>query len=505
MLDFDTRTTILRLHKAGHGIRPIARAVHVSRKSVRRVLASGVAEVPQLERGQKLEQHVDKVRELFEVCKGNLVRVHEKLADSEVEVGYTTLTAFCRHHQIGTQPTKPAGRYHFEPGEEMQHDTSPHDVLIGPRIRRIQCASLVLCFSRCLFFQAYPRFNRFWAKVFLVDAAVYFQGCARRSTVDNTSVLIAHGTGADAVPAADLEALGKHFGFIIVAHEKGDVNRSARVERPFYYIERNFYPGRAFRDIDDLNAQARVWCDRNNNMYRKSLKASPFERLTAERCALTPLPIHIPEITEVVHRTVDVEGYVHFQTNRYPVPLDLDLIHHEVDVLVSKNRVRVFHGHKLVAEHGRLEDGLDSRVPNQEPGRHRRAERKRELPEVAALRAAGPALARLVEALERRHGGRAVRHVKTLYRLFLDYPTDVLCDVTATALEHGLLDLHRVESMVLSRLAGGAFFRLLPSSEASSQPPLTAHPRSDSRAPSTPVDPVLTQPPEGEDNHDKTR
>ncbi len=39
------------------------------------------------------------------------------------------------------------------------------------------------------------------------------------------------------------------------------VNRSARVERPFDYIEKNFYPGRTFSELADLNAQFRQWRD----------------------------------------------------------------------------------------------------------------------------------------------------------------------------------------------------------------------------------------------------
>jgi hypothetical protein len=31
-----------------------------------------------------------------------------------------------------------------------------------------------------------------------------------------------------------------------MAHQPGDKNRSGRVERPFHYIENNFYPGRTF-------------------------------------------------------------------------------------------------------------------------------------------------------------------------------------------------------------------------------------------------------------------
>ena len=36
-------------------------------------------------------------------------------------------------------------------------------------------------------------------------------------------------------------------------------NRSARVERPFWFIERNFLVGRKFGSWEDLNQQARQW------------------------------------------------------------------------------------------------------------------------------------------------------------------------------------------------------------------------------------------------------
>src|SRR2546430_13540863 len=33
--------------------------------------------------------------------------------------------SFCHRHGIGQQPIVPSGNYHFQPGEEIQHDTSP--------------------------------------------------------------------------------------------------------------------------------------------------------------------------------------------------------------------------------------------------------------------------------------------------------------------------------------------------------------------------------------------
>jgi len=72
------------------------------------------------------------------------VRVHEELVASGAGVSYPALTAFCRRHGIGQAPVVAAGRYDFQPGEEAQHDTSPHEVELGGKKRKVQTASAVL-------------------------------------------------------------------------------------------------------------------------------------------------------------------------------------------------------------------------------------------------------------------------------------------------------------------------------------------------------------------------
>lgn len=293
MLRRDTRVAILALHAKGHGVRAIARALGVSRPSVRRVLEQGTEEVAPLLRDDALTPELDRIRELYVSCEGNLVRVHEELAAAKIEVGYTTLTAFCRRHQLGGEPKCPAGSYDFGPGQEMQHDTSPHRPLISGRPRLVHCASLVLCYSRMLYAQVYPRWNRFWCKVFLNDALIYLDGAAADCMLDNSSIVISHGTGRDAVPAPEMAALALSFGFRFRAHELGDKDRSARVERPFHYIENNFYPGRSFQDIPDLNRQLHEWCDKVNAKHKRTLRAAPRELFALERPLLRRLPAYI--------------------------------------------------------------------------------------------------------------------------------------------------------------------------------------------------------------------
>ncbi|MCK5366508.1 MAG: IS21 family transposase [Gammaproteobacteria bacterium] len=460
MIDLDTRTAILRLRHESHGIKTIARALAISKNTVKRVLSEPSA--PPAARSLSLEPHTALVRELFARCQGNRVRVHEELAHAGVAVPYPTLTRFLRRVGIGVTPKERAGQYHFAPGQEMQHDTSPHTVTIAGTARKLQCASLVLCYSRMLYAQCFVPFHRFYAKIFLTEALAYFQGSASRCMLDNSNIIIVHGTGKNAVPAPEMEAFAARFGFVFVAHEIGDANRSGRVERPFHFIEHNFYPGRSFASRADLNTQLRAWCEQKNHAYKRHLRAVPAELFAAERPQLRPLPIFIPEPYQTHWRTVDLEGYVHLHTNRYSAP-DV-AIGRSVQVRETHTRVRVFAGHRLLCEHPREEEGarLRKTLPaHRHPGRASKSGTLPALPEEATLRASAPEFAALVEQLRTRHAGRAVRPIRRLHRLFLDYPTEPLRQVVAEALRYGLTDLERIERMLLRTLSGD-FFRLPP-------------------------------------------
>ncbi len=144
MLDQSTRAAILKLQQQGHSIRGIARAMKLSRGAVRQVLRSATEIVPRLVRPEKATPYREQILELYARCKGNLVRVHEELVVAGAQLSYQALTAFCRRQGIGQQRKQPVGEYHFEPGQEMQHDTSPHRVEIGGQLRLVQTASLVV-------------------------------------------------------------------------------------------------------------------------------------------------------------------------------------------------------------------------------------------------------------------------------------------------------------------------------------------------------------------------
>jgi len=452
MLSQAQRTTILELHTKGVGKREIARVLGVSRVAVRQVLRSKSTAVPELQRPEKAEPYRQQILELFDRCKGNLVRVHEELREGGAELSYTALTAFCRRHGIGYRPPVAAGQYEFAPGEETQHDTSPHDVELAGKKRRVQTASAVLCYSRMLFFQCYPTFQRFDCKVFLTEALRYMGGAAKRVMIDNTHVVVLRGSGRDMVPVPEMAAFGERFGFEFIAHAIGNANRSGRVERPFSFIEGNFLAGRAFSSWEDLNQRAREWCDKVNSTYKKHIRAVPRELFAVERLHLKPLPAWIPEVYRLYQRMVDIEGYVALHSNRYSVPVEW--IGRRVEVRETKGKIEIQLDARRLVTHRRMVDVENQRITLAEhrPPRGQRAPRPDPHPEENAILAAAPELADYVAALKQRSRKVITLALRQLLRFVREYPREPLLGAVGEAARYGLYDLDRLERMILRRV-----------------------------------------------------
>lgn len=375
------------------------------------------------------------------------------------ELSYPALTAFCRRHGIGQAAPEAAGHYEFEPGQELQHDTSPHEVELAGKTRKVQTASAVLCYSRMLFIQCYPAFRRFDCKVFLTDALRYFSGAPERIMIDNTHVVVLRGTGREMIAVPEMEAFAERFGFQFVAHERGDANRSGRVERPFHFVEHNFLAGRTFASWEDLNQQARQWCDKVNATYKKHIRAVPRELFAVERLRLKPLPAWIPEVYRLYQRLVDLEGWISLHSNRYSVPLDW--IGRRVEVRETRDKIEIQLDARRVVTHRRVAEAAQERVVLAEhrPPRGKRTPRPDPHPEENAIVAAHPELAEYVAGLKQRSRKMITIALRQLLRLVREYPREPLLGAVRDAAHYGLYDLDRLERMILRRVAR-EYFRL---------------------------------------------
>ena len=351
------------------------------------------------------------------------------------------------------------GEFQFEPGEEVQHDTSPHWVVLGGKRIKAQCSAIIMGYSREVYMQYYPRFTRFEAKCCISGGMAFFDGACDRCVVDNTSVLLASGSGSGAVFAPELVAFGECYGMTFMAHEVGNPDRKPYVERVFWHIERNFLPGREFQDWADLNRQAIDWCRKvANAKLKRSLGMSPQAAMVMEKPYLNPLPRHQPPVYLVVIRIVDCYGYVSLDTTRYSVPDRL--VGKKVEVHKHLWSVKVYFKYQLVAEHERSWDKKKDRIKAK--GHHRplgsfKEKAGQSCPQESALKGHDARLDLYVNALKSRSPGRGMRQLQRLLRLKRTYPIEAFLPAIAQALEYGLFDLARLENLVLERVAGDFF------------------------------------------------
>jgi transposase len=466
MLSQAQRTAILELSAKGVSKHEIAQVLRMSRLTVRKVLRENSTNVPEIQRAEKAEPYREQILELLTSCKGNLVRVHEELVAGGAVLSYPALTGFCRRQGIGQTPIVPSGQYHFEPGVEMQHDTSPHTVEVSGRKYKAQTASAVLCYSRMLFFQINPTFQRFDCKVFLTDALRYTGGVVERVMIDNTHVVVLRGTGREMIPVPEMEAFAERLGFRFVAHAIGNANRSARVERPFSFIENNFLAGRTFASWEDLNSKARQWCDKVNSTYKKHIRAVPRELFAVERMHLKPLPAWIPEVYRLHQRTVDVEGYVSVNSIRYSVPVAW--IGHRVEVRETRDKIEIEMDARHIVTHARAVTPLSQRVTlaAHRPPRGEGVKRGDPHPEEKAIVEAAPETALYVAALKQKSRKVVALALRQLLRLLREYPRAPFLAAVQEAARYGLYDLDRLERMILRRVARDYFLLLDPDTDS---------------------------------------
>lgn len=396
------------------------------------------------------------VRQHFKSCKGNVVRLKEVLLEKYAhDVAYSSITRIVRQLELREKKQR-AGVYEFGPGEELQHDTSPHHLVLGGKNLTAQCASLTLGYCKKVFIQYYPAFTRFEAKVFLTEALIYMGGGCARCVIDNTSVIVAAGSGPDALIAPEMEAFGKMFGMTFVPHHIKDPDRKAKVERNFRYVENNFLPDRSLSDWSDLNRQARIWCDQTaNKKPKRSLgQMSPEEIYLIEKPHLNPLPPHIPTVYKTLQRIVDMSGYVTVDTNRYSVPEHLCA--QAVEVLKSWDHITVYHKFGKVAEHKRIVDKRDAKLIAK--GHHLPLHNTRSLcsKEEKELVGRDESLDRYVAGIKK-HNPFGRRKLQQLLELQRTYPRDAFKKAIEQALHYGLYDLSRLESLILTFVSGDYF------------------------------------------------
>jgi transposase len=453
----ELRNEVLSRWHGGQSARGIARDLHLSRKTVAKVLAEHQEQrvqgttglpAPRKSRGSQVDAYESALRDyLSRYPDMSTVRLLEELRRQGYAGGYTVLRQ--RVKQLRQQCQRlPVERFETGPGAQAQMDWAVYTLDFTQEGRRkVNLFSYVLGYSR-------RQYLHFTASQDMeatirghVWAFAHLQGVAATCLYDNMKVVVARHEGDEPVYNTRFLAFATHYGFRPVACRPRRPQTKGKVERPFYFVETNLLSGREFRSLEHLNEVTAWWLAevadvRNHRQTRRR----PIDMHAEEVPHLIPLPERPYEVAEVVYRTVDTEGFISYGQNRYSVPWHY--IGQVLSVRITDEEVTVYDPRlEVLARHRRF--------PPTE--RHRQSRCNEHLPprDVAQRREAlcqrfadlGPLAVRFLEGLlaSQRYGWDQAQKVLALLGV---YRRDDLLGALERAVRYGAFSANSVERIL---------------------------------------------------------
>jgi len=154
----------------------------------------------------------------------------------------------------------------------------------------------------------------------------------------------------EAVFTEEMLRFAKHYGFQPKACRPYRAKTKGKIERSISYLRHNFFYGRQFRDLEDLNNQLRLWLEQTaNSRIHGTTHEIPNIRLQQEVAHLKPLnaDLFVPVVN--LSRRVTHDGYVSYNGNDYSLPEGV--IRAPVEIHASPTHIGLYQQGKLIATH----------------------------------------------------------------------------------------------------------------------------------------------------------
>ena len=358
-IDKQTIAEILRLYCAEKWkVGTIARQLGIHHNTARRVvIEAGMPRHPGPRRSSKIDPFLPFIRQTLKTWPGLPA---SRLYQMAVARGYRGSQSHFRA-RIAPERPRPVAEAYLRlsalPGELAQVDWAHFGtVTVGRAKRPLMAFVMVLSHSRRLFLRFYLNGGMHNFLRGHIEAFEAWQGVAREIWYDNLKsvVLERHGDAIRFNPLFLDFAAHYHILPRPVAIARG--NEKGRVERAIRYVRDNFFAARTWRSLDDLNAQARQWCDTVavDRPWPDDPSLCVGEAFERERGCLLELPDDRFPADERVEVRIAKTPYARFDLNDYSVPHTH--VRRTLTVVATLKEVRILDGVDVIARHPRSFD-----------------------------------------------------------------------------------------------------------------------------------------------------
>jgi transposase len=245
------------------------------------------------------------------------------------EHGYTGSYSSVARMLAGLRAALPADvtvRLSFAPGEAAQVDFGAGPVLMHPdgAPRRTWAFVMTLCHSRHQYLEfVWDQSVATWLGCHR-RAFEWFGAVPRRLIIDNAKCAITRACARDPLVQRAYAECAEGYSFKIDACPPRDPQKKGIVEAGVKYVKGNFLPTRDFRDLVELNAQARRWVlEEAGVRVHGTTRAAPLKLLELERPLMQPLPEVAPDLGSWHRVSVHRDCHVQFARVLYSAPFTL--------------------------------------------------------------------------------------------------------------------------------------------------------------------------------------
>jgi transposase len=341
--------TIHELSAQGKSIHAIARELGIARNTVRRYLRGKPEAVPRPKRGSVLDPYKTQIQSFMqEDHLYNCEAMLERLREQGYKGNGTILRDYVRPFRPRNVGHAPVMRYETKPGEQMQYDWGEVHYEHKGQDRKLYGFTAVLGYSRMRFITFVKRCDTPTMIRCMMEAFEYFEGLPKAALTDRMKSVFLQ--MEDEVPKwnplfADFMA---SLGVAPRVCKPYKPQTKGKVERSVGVIKKGFWPGVRFSDIDDLNEQARRWCDRLNQKVHRTTRRVPMDLWVEEN--LSPLPSDYAwERYGSEERRVSWDGFISYDGVLYGLPAHPPVAGAMVLVRERHRTLRVYHQGQLIA------------------------------------------------------------------------------------------------------------------------------------------------------------
>jgi transposase len=278
-----------------------------------------------------------------------IVRIHEKLKNVGIKIGYTTVRDYVSSIK---RKTKIFIRKHTAPAEEAEVDFG----YIGytkdnkGKKRKTYVFNMKLSFSRMDY---YEKVYDQKVETFInchINAFTYFGGIPKYVKIDNLKAAILEANFYEPIFQGLYKKFSEHYKFDPISCRPYKPNDKGKVESGIKYVKNNFFLGRTFKDGNDLDRQLKYWLNNTcNKRVHGTTKKVPKELFLKEKALLTKLPDTEFFFGQIGKRKVYHDCHIYVNYNYYSVPFEY--VGKEVEISLNKGILKIYYNYKEIATH----------------------------------------------------------------------------------------------------------------------------------------------------------